>query len=80
MAPAARLSSTGVCLARPGEEYVVYTAAGGEFTVPFLTVGRYTVSIEAKGFKSQRQSGIDLSAAGGGVLVDLIGARRADDR
>jgi hypothetical protein len=33
MAPAAKLSSTGVCLARPGEEYVVYAAAGGEFTV-----------------------------------------------
>ena len=33
MAPDSRLSSTGVCLARPGEAYVIYAPAGGEFTV-----------------------------------------------
>lgn len=34
----------------------------GEFTVAFLPVGRYTISIEARGFKGQKQTGIDLSA------------------
>ncbi len=34
----------------------------GEFTIGFLPVGRYTVSIEAAGFKAQKQSGMELSA------------------
>ena len=33
MTPHGELTSTGVCLARPGEEYVVYTPTGGTFTV-----------------------------------------------
>lgn len=33
MAPEAGLSSNGVCLARPGEEYVIYAWTGDEFTV-----------------------------------------------
>jgi hypothetical protein len=36
--------------------------ASGEFTIPYIAVGRYTVSLEAKGFKGQKQSGILLSA------------------
>lgn len=34
----------------------------GEFTVPFLPVGQYTISIEASGFRGQRRTGINLSA------------------
>ena len=33
MTPQARLSSTGICLARPGVEYVAYAARGGPFTM-----------------------------------------------
>jgi hypothetical protein len=33
MQPLGKLSSTGVCLARTGEEYVVYAATNGAFTV-----------------------------------------------
>ncbi len=36
--------------------------AAGEFTAAFLAVGKYTISIEATGFKLQRRSGIELSA------------------
>jgi hypothetical protein len=33
MTPQGALSSTGVCLANPGNEYVVYASTGGSFTV-----------------------------------------------
>jgi len=33
----------------------------GEFTIAFLPSGTYTVSLEAKGFKSQKQTGVALS-------------------
>jgi hypothetical protein len=33
MHPHGRLSSTGVCLADPGREYVLYAPGGAEFTV-----------------------------------------------
>ena len=36
--------------------------ASGDFTVAFLPVGVYTVSIEASGFKAQKQTGIELGA------------------
>ncbi len=34
----------------------------GQFTAAFLPVGRYTVSIEAQGFRGQKRTGIDLGA------------------
>lgn len=34
----------------------------GEFTIAFLPVGKYTISLEAKGFKGQKQTGVALSA------------------
>lgn len=40
----------------------------GEFTLTFLPVGRYTVSIEAPGFKRQQQTGLELVA---GQKTDL---------
>ncbi len=36
--------------------------ASGEFTSAFLPVGRYSISIEASGFKGQKQTGVELSA------------------
>lgn len=37
MRPAGKLSSTGLCLARPGEEYVVYAATNTAFTLDLST-------------------------------------------
>ena len=34
----------------------------GEFTLTFLPVGRYTISIKAPGFKEQKPTGLELSA------------------
>ncbi len=34
----------------------------GEFTSTFLPVGRYDITVEAKGFKTYKQSGLDLTA------------------
>ncbi len=34
----------------------------GEFTVAFLSVGTYTMTVEAKGFKSQKRTGLVASA------------------
>ena len=34
----------------------------GEFTLTFLPVGRYTLSIKAPGFKEQKQTGLELTA------------------
>ncbi len=36
--------------------------SSGEFTVTFLPVGRYTVTIEAGGFKLYKQAGLELAA------------------
>ena len=44
---------------------VGFTAASderGEFTLTFLPVGRYTLSIKAPGFKEQKQTGLELAA------------------
>ena len=44
MKPEGRLASTGVCLARPGEEYVVYATKGGRFTVDLTVAGQKALS------------------------------------
>ncbi len=38
------------------------TDSTGEFTVAFLNVGSYTMTIEAKGFKTQKRTGLAASA------------------
>src|SRR4051794_23180796 len=42
----------------------VQTTSGGqgEFTFTFVPVGTYTMSVEGKGFKTYRQSGLQLEA------------------
>ena len=40
----------------------------GEFTIPFLTVGRYTVRVTSDGFKAYVRSGLDLAS---GQKADL---------
>ena len=43
-----------------GESREVRTNDRGEFNFPFLHIGEYTLTAEASGFRSQRQTGIEL--------------------
>jgi len=45
-----------------GASSAVNSGSEGVFTSTFLQVGRYTVSAEAKGFKTYKQTGVDLTA------------------
>jgi hypothetical protein len=45
-----------------GARSTATSGSQGEFTVTFLPVGRYTVSVEARGFKIHKQTGLDLNA------------------
>ena len=42
------------------ESREVRTNERGEFNIPFLHIGEYTLTAEASGFRSQRQTGIEL--------------------
>ncbi|MBM3752858.1 MAG: TonB-dependent receptor [Acidobacteria bacterium] len=53
-----------------GATSTVTSGTQGEFTSTFLPVGRYSVSTEAKGFKAQKQTGLDL-AAGQRAQLDI---------
>lgn len=46
------------------------TDTNGEFTVAFLNVGAYTMTVEAKGFKSQKRNGL-LASAGQRVGAEV---------
>src|SRR5439155_4952466 len=46
-----------------GATVATQSNAAGEFTFTFLPAGRYTITIEARGFKAQRRTGLDLVAA-----------------
>ena len=60
----AAIAQAKIALLNEGTNARVNTVsdAAGEFTAAFLAVGKYTISIEATGFKQQRRSGIELSA------------------
>jgi len=45
MSPAGTLASTGICLARPGHEYVIYAPVGGNFTVDLSAATRTTLQV-----------------------------------
>ena len=47
-----------------GTSSTTATNATGEFTLRSLQPGRYTIQVEAQGFKSQKQSGLQLAAGG----------------
>src|SRR5437867_2902065 len=36
--------------------------SSGEFTFTFLPVGKYSLTLEAKGFRGQRRTGLELAA------------------
>src|SRR5581483_675496 len=44
------------------------TNGAGRFSLPFLPIGSYTISVTAKGFAGQSKSGVDLTA---GQMLDL---------
>jgi hypothetical protein len=44
MRPDGRLSSTGICLARPGHQYIVYAPGGARFTVDLSAANGRTLS------------------------------------
>jgi hypothetical protein len=46
MAPRGELASTGVCLALPGEEYILYSPANQPFTVDLTAAGDVPFSVE----------------------------------
>src|SRR5262249_51649354 len=41
----------------------LHTNAAGEFVAPLLPVGKYSVSVEAPGFKKYTKTGIDLNVS-----------------
>ena len=45
LSPQPKLSSTGICLARPGAEYLVYAAQGGSFTVDLSTAPQTKLAV-----------------------------------
>ncbi len=45
-----------------GAKYAAKSDERGEFTLSFLPVGRYTITIEAQGFKTYRQADLELSS------------------
>lgn len=54
-----------------GRERRSSTGASGSFRFDFLELGRYTLEIEAAGFKTERRTGIRLDQSGRVILQDL---------
>ena len=50
----------------------------GDFTIPSLPVGEYTVRVENQGFKSSVTSGITITAGGIGSRDGHAGRRRSE--
>jgi hypothetical protein len=46
-----------------GVEVTSSTTGAGDYTVPYLTPGRYTLKVSAAGFQTENQTDIDLQAA-----------------
>lgn len=55
---------------RTGTKTQTVSGANGQFTLPFLLPGAYTVTAEAKGFKTFLRQGVSL-ASGQHAIVDL---------
>jgi len=64
--PNARITAVG-----PQQTYTVKSAANGDYIIPFVQPGTYTVSAEAKGFKKETQQNIVIDVAGK-VNLNLI--------
>ena len=67
MKPSGRLASTGVCLAHPGREYVVYTATGEPFTVDLAAVGN--TALQARWYNPRTGLFQPAAAVAGGNTV-----------
>ena len=53
--PHAKVTATG-----PSQTYTGETSGNRELSIPFVQPGRYTVSVEAKGFKTEAQQAVFL--------------------
>jgi len=71
MAPHGELASTGVCLAHPGAEYVVYTAAGGRFTVDLSAARGTALQGEWYNPRTGETTG-GLAVAGGDAAAPFV--------
>jgi hypothetical protein len=60
----AALPNASVQAIGPQQSYKAVTTAKGDFTIPFVQPGQYTVRVEAPGFKRSEQQGVtvDVSA------------------
>src|ERR1051325_10224920 len=43
--------------------YTAQTSSGGNFSIPYLLPGTYTVSVEANGFKKEERRGVTVDVA-----------------
>ena len=60
-----------------GQEFKVTTSTGGNFTLPSMSVGTYTVSVTAQGFKTAVVQGVEINAgtpANVNVALEIGGA------
>jgi hypothetical protein len=60
----AAVPGASVRIVNSGTGAATATTSGGagEFTSTFLSVGRYDIAVEARGFKTYKQTGLDLAA------------------
>ena len=54
----ALIRNASITVTGPTQTYNVHSGANGEFTIPFVQPATYSVTIEAKGFKSELQPGV----------------------
>jgi hypothetical protein len=75
-AKGAVLPNASVTAVGPQQSYKATTSAKGDFTLPLLQPGQYTVAVEAPGFKRAEQTGItvDVSAKLNLTFVLDVGA------
>ena len=77
MAPHGRLSSTGICMARPGVEYVVYSPKGETFTVNLTAAANVRLRVRWHNPRTgESQSAADVE---GGQAVKEFAAPFAGD-
>src|SRR5215813_2723691 len=45
------------------QSYTAQTSSGGNFSIPYLLPGTYTISVEAAGFKKEERRGVTVDVA-----------------
>jgi hypothetical protein len=57
------LPKASVTIVGPQQTYRTITGADGQYTIPFVQLGVYTVTIEASGFQKETEGGIHVDVA-----------------